>query len=241
MPSKLSLWERVLRLIMSDKSYVLRTLNREQLAVSSSVSTFKAQVEDVELSIADVIVNLRTLEGRQVDNDYRLDAINIKVEGVGQDFQTLQNKRKHEEAADKAELLSELIDEQVGLEKTIADNNDRIKEQKARVAKLRRGLTEMKELLRNAEDKSNDLNTRYKSVQAMTKAQATLSLLESGSYLDSMNALEGTIRKGEAAVEARTEVREASEERQFAELERSMAVSERLDTITNRQKGIQQA
>lgn len=239
MAVKPSLWDRVLRLIMSDKSYVLRNLKREQLQIETNVNSFALDVEKVELSIADTILNLRNLEGRQVENEDRLQRISIKVEGVTQDFQDLQNKRKHDQANIKAELLEELVNEQVGLEKTIAENRDRVKEQNLRVRNLRRNLTEMKELLRNAEDKKDDLNARYSAVQAMSKAQATLELLESHQHSSSVSALESSIRKSEASLDARAEVREMSEEKQFAELERSMAVSDRIKQITTPQKGIQ--
>lgn len=240
MAYKLSLWERTLRLLMPEKSYVLRRIRIETGVLESRVSQFASEVSQAELSIVNTVEDLRDLEARLVADEERHTLISVKVEGVGAEFQALQNQKKKptQEAVDaKSGILVELIDEQVNLEKLMTDTKVRIKKQKALVTELRKTLTGMKNKLREAEDTKNDLVARYNTVQAMDKADATLALLESGSHAETVQMIDGHVRKREALAQGRKEVRGLSEEHQFAELEHDMAVSEKLEKYTNNMKG----
>lgn len=240
MAYKLSLWERTLRLLMSEKSYVLRRMRIESEVLESRVTKFKDEVSQAELSITNTIEDLRNLQARQNDDEERLLKLSVKIEGIGAEFQELQNQRKPKtEAMDvKSGLLVELIDEQVALEKTMAENADRIKKQQVTVTELRKTLTGMKNKLRKAEDTKNDLTARYNTVQALDKADATLALLESQNHADTVKSIETHVRKREALSQGRKEARSLSEDQQFEQLEHDMAVSARLEQYTKPMKGI---
>lgn len=240
MAYKLSLWERALRLLMPEKSYVLRRMRIETGVLETRVTQFASEVSTAELSIINTVEDLRNLEARQISDQERLMLLSVKIEGVGEEFQNLQNQKKTDPvlADAKSSLLIELIDEQVNLEKTMALNSARITKQKNTVRELRKSLTEMKNKLRQAEDTKNDLTARYNTVQAMDKADATLALLESENHGDTVNSIETHVRKREALSQGRKEVRGLSTERQFEELEHEMAVSEKLEKYTNPMKGI---
>lgn len=241
MAYKLSLWERAIRLLMSEKSYVLRRMRIESGVLAERVTQFSSEVSNVELSITNTIEDLRNLEARQIADEERLLKLSVKIEGVGSEFQDLQNQKKKvdQEALDKKSgLLVELIDEQVNLEKTMAENAARIKKQNSVVTELRKSLTEMKRKLRQAEDTKNDLAARYNTVQAMDKADATLSLLESQNHADTVKSIESHVKKREALSQGRKEVRELSEDRQFENMEHDMAVAAKLEQYTNPMKGI---
>jgi len=240
MAYKLSLWERAIRLLMTEKSYVLRRMRIETGVLEARVTQFSSEVSTVELSITNTIEDLRNLEARQIADEERLLKLSVKIEGVGAEFQELQNQKKSdpELMEKKSGLLVELIDEQVNLEKTMAENSDRIKKQKSVVTELRKTLTEMKRKLRQAEDTKNDLAARYNTVQAMDKADATLSLLESQNHADTVKSIESHVKKREALSQGRKEVRELSEDRQFENLEHEMAVAAKLEQYTKPMKGI---
>jgi phage shock protein A len=225
---------------MPEKSYVLRRIRIEQGVLESRVSQFASEVSQAELSVVNTVEDLRNLEARLVADEERHTLISVKVEGVGAEFQVLQNQRKpkQDEVDAKSGILIELIDEQVNLEKRITETKAKIKKQKSTVSELRKTLTGMKNKLREAEDTKNDLVARYNTVQAMDKADATLALLESGSHSETVQMIEGHVRKREALAQGRKEVRSLSEDEQFAELEHDMAVSEKLEKYTNKMKGI---
>lgn len=239
MATKLSIMERVLRLFMTEKTYVLRTLRKQSTAIESRVETFAAEVSAAELSIVDTVSDLRNLEARLLESEERHTLVSVKIEGVGADFQALQNKKLFDAAKEKSGLLEELINEQVSLETSMAQNRDRIAGQKKRVKELRQSLSEMKEILRNAEDDKNDLIARYNTVQALDKAQATVAMLESGSHAELVQSFSTTIRGKEALAKGKQEIRNSSEEQQFKQLEREMEVAKKLEQYTTPMKGIQ--
>lgn len=239
MATKPSIWERIVRLLLTEKRYVLRVLKMESVAIESRVSLFAEQVSAAELSIVNTVEDLRNLELRNVGFEDRHMLVSVKVEGVGAEFQKLQNSKRFDEAKDKSDLLEELINEQVSLETSIAENNDRISKQKKNVKELRRSLSELKDTLRKAEDNKNELLARYNTVQAMDAAQATVAMLESGAHADQVAHFTSQLKGKEALAAGKKEVRELSEERQFELLEREMAVKEKLEQYTTPLKGIQ--
>lgn len=239
MASNLSIWQRVLRLVLTEKGYVLRSIRNDQKMVDQKVAGFEKEVNDAHLAIAGTIENLRASESRQVEYEDRHALLSIKIEGVGADFQQLQNKKKHEAANEKASVLTELVEEQIALEKRMADNSENIKKQNARVKTLRRTLNDMKGQLQSAQDKRDELKARHEAVSAMDKATDTMLMLESTNYSEDVRGYEKNIRAKEISVESRLAVRESSEERQFELLEQSTAVQDRLAKYTTPQKGIE--
>lgn len=239
MASNLSIWQRVLRLVLTEKGYVLRSIRNDQKMIDQKVAKFEKEVNDSHLAIAGTIENLRESEARQIEYDDRHILLTMKIEGVGADFQSLQNKKKHEQANEKAGILAELVEEQVALENRMAQNSDNIKKQNARVKSLRRTLNEMKGQLQTAQDKRDELKARYTAVSAMDKATDTLIMLESTNYAEDVRGYEKNIRAKEISVESRMAVRDSSEERQFELLEQSETVQSRLAKYTTPKKGIE--
>lgn len=240
MKSNLSIWQRVLRLVLTEKGYVLRRLRNDRKMLEATVANFEAQVNDAHLAIASTIENVRRSEENQVAYEERNMLLGVKIEGVSADFKQLQNRRKHQQAAEKSDLLEELIEEQIILEKNMANNAENIKQQTLRIRTLRRTHTELKSTLQAKRDQLNNLISRYEAAQAMDKATSTLMLLESGNHEEDMRSYEQNIRKQEAAVESRMEVRESSESRMFERLEHDEDVQKRLaQHISTPQKGIE--
>ncbi|MBC9705727.1 MAG: hypothetical protein H9W81_12320 [Enterococcus sp.] len=239
MASNLSIWQRVLRLVLTEKGYVLRSIRNDQKMIDTKVAKFESAVNEAHLSIASTIENLRSAEARQVEYEDRDTLLSIKIEGVGSDFQKLQNKKKHEDASSKAAVLEELIEEQVSLQKRMAENAENIKTQNSRVKGLRKTLNEMKGQLQSAQDKRDELKARYNAVSVMDKATDTMLMLESTTYHEDVKGYEKNIRAKEIAVESRLAVRDSSDERQFELLERSEIVQNRLAQYTTPQKGIE--
>lgn len=240
MKSNLSIWQRVLRLVLTEKGYVLRRLRNDRKMLEATVANFEAQVNDAHLAIASTIENVRRSEANQVAYEERNMLLGVKIEGVSADFKQLQNRRKHQQAAEKSDLLEELIEEQITLEKNMANNAENIKQQTLRIRTLRRTHTELKSTLQAKRDQLNNLISRYEAAQAMDKATSTLMLLESGNHEEDMRSYEQNIRKQEAAVESRMEVRESSESRMFERLEHDEDVQKRLaQHISTPQKGIE--
>lgn len=240
MKSNLSIWQRVLRLVLTEKGYVLRRLRNDRKMLEATVANFEAQVNDAHLAIASTIENVRRSEENQVAYEERNMLLGVKIEGVSADFKQLQNRRKHQQAAEKSDLLEELIEEQITLEKNMANNAENIKQQTLRIRTLRRTHTELKSTLQAKRDQLNNLISRYEAAQAMDKATSTLMLLESGNHEEDMRSYEQNIRKQEAAVESRMEVRESSESRMFERLEHDEDVQKRLaQHISTPQKGIE--
>lgn len=239
MASNLSIWQRVLRLVLTEKGYVLRSIRNDQKMIDAKVAKFETEVNDAHLAIASTVENLRASEARQVEYDDRNTLLTVKIEGIGADFQQLQNKKKHEAAQQKAAVLEELIEEQVALEKRMAYNAENIKTQSARVKVLRRTLTDMNGQLQSAQDKRDELKARYNAVSVMDKATDTMLTLESTNYSEDVRGYEKNIRAKEIAVESRLAVRDSSEERQFERLEQSTTVQDRLAQYTTPQKGIE--
>lgn len=238
MAYKLSFWERSLRMLMPKKAYVLRRMRIETEMLESRVASFTAEVSNAELSIINILEDLRNLEARQIEAEERHLLVSVKIEGVGEEFQRLQDRKKVAEAAVKSNILVELIDEQVNLEKTISENGIRIKKQTGTMRELRKSLNGMKHKLSQVTDTKDDLLSRYKTVQAMDRADATLALLESGSHEEIVQSIEQHVRTREALSQGRKEVRSLSTEQQFKDLEHEMAVAEKLEQYTKPMKGI---
>lgn len=214
-----TIWDKVRRVFMTKKGFVIYMLDKNANEMKAAAKISKKRTEDAKTAIAAALEQKNNTQAENHYLDTRKLEIEIKLEALKDEYQSLVSKRKVSDPATEANLantIEELVEEQVRVEAQLAHNNDTLAGYMNRIRDIRRSFAEMEGKTKLLEAQVNDIETRRKLVAAMESTQVALTMIESSDVSDNAKVanaiLEATERQQGSWAEDRKNASKNTEE-----------------------------
>lgn len=233
---ELTFSDKVRKLLMTRKNFVMYMLDKNALEVKKAVDQAKARIDDAESSISTSIQQSRNTESEIVFLEQRALEIEIKLEGLTADYRKLANNPKNKNPDEErrlANILEELIEEQVRNEGKISSHKETIALHSEQIRNIRRSYNEMKSKAEELESRYQNIVTRKQLIESMAKTQVGLEMIESTSVNENAKISEAILGANERQQQAWQENREISSK---SDTPTNQQVSARLNSILGEER-----
>ena len=219
MAEKQSILGRIAQLTRANVNALIDQAEDPQKMLDQMVRDYTANIADAEGAIAQTIGNLRLAEADRDDDVAAVQEWGTKAAAASAKADALRGEGRTGEADRFDELAKLALKRQIGFEQEVAAAGPQIAAQTEVVDRLKSGLTQMKEKLRELKTKRDQLVARAKAAEAQARVQDTLGSINVLDPTSELSRFEERVRREEARVAGQAELQGDSLEAQFASLE----------------------
>jgi len=216
---KQSILGRIAQLTRANVNALIDQAEDPQKMLDQMVRDYTANIADAEGAIAQTIGNLRLAEADRDDDVAAVQEWGTKAAAASAKADALRGEGRTGEADRFDELAKLALKRQIGFEQEVAAAGPQIAAQTEVVDRLKSGLTQMKEKLRELKTKRDQLVARAKAAEAQARVQDTLGSINVLDPTSELSRFEERVRREEARVAGQAELQGDSLEAQFASLE----------------------
>jgi phage shock protein A len=216
---KQSILGRIAQLTRANVNALIDQAEDPQKMLDQMVRDYTSNIAEAEGAIAQTIGNLRLAEADREDDVAAVREWGQKAAAASAKADALRGEGRAGEADRFDELAKLALKRQIGFEQEVAAADPQIASQTEVVDRLKSGLTQMKEKLRELKTRRDQLVARAKAAQAQAQVQDTLGSINVLDPTSELSRFEERVRREEARVAGQAELQGDSLEAQFASLE----------------------
>ncbi|GAA4665701.1 PspA/IM30 family protein [Frondihabitans cladoniiphilus] len=217
--AKQSIFGRIAQLTKANINNLIDSAEDPKLMLDQLVRDYTNNIADAKNAVAETIGNLRLLEEDHAEDVKAASDWGSKALAASKKADEYRASGQSSEA-DKFDALAKVaIGRQMASEKEATDAEPTIASQTETVDKLKKGLTDMEEKLRELATKRDQLVARSKITQAQAKVNDAVGSINVMDPTSDLGRFEDKIRREEAKVKGQAELNDSSLDAQFNSLD----------------------
>lgn len=217
--AKQSIFGRIAQLTKANINNLIDQAEDPKLMLDQLVRDYTNSIADAKSAVAETIGNLRLLEQDHTEDVEAATNWGTKALAASKKGDELRISGNSTEADKFDNLAKVAIGRQMSAEKEAKDAEPTIAQQTEVVAKLKTGLTQMEEKLRDLSNKRNELVARSKMAEAQGKVNDAIGSINVMDPTSDLGRFEDKIRREEAKVMGQQELQASSLDAQFESLD----------------------
>ena len=219
MAEKQTILGRIAQLARANVNALIDSAEDPAKMLYQMVRDYTSNISEAEAAIAQTIGNLRLAEADRDDDVAAVTEWGGKARAASAKADALRAEGKAPEADRFDELAKVALKRQITFEQEVSAAAPQIAAQTEVVAKLKSGLTAMKEKLSELKTKRDQLVARAAAAKAQSQVQSAIGSLNVLDPTSELSRFEDRVRREEARVAGQAELQADSLDAQFASLE----------------------